>query len=73
MIYYFSIMLSSMGLVLLVTYSIFKMETMMMADYVTRADILAIFMAGILISILVSALYTLFQIVSNLSLRTKRR
>ena len=45
----------------------------MMADYVTRADILAIFMAGILISILVSALYTLFQIVSNLSLRTKRR
>lgn len=65
MIYFFCIVLSSMGIVLSVAFAWFQMETMMLSTYITRLDVIAVFMAGLLASLLVCALMTLFDLLED--------
>ena len=65
MIYFFCIVLSSMGIVLSVAFAWFQMETMMLSTYITRLDGIAVFMAGLLASLLVCALMTLFDLLED--------
>ena len=63
MIYFFSIVISAMGVILSTTFAWFHMETMLGEIYVTRFDMLIMFMSGALTMTLLFALITLYQAV----------
>tara|TARA_B100001057_G_scaffold492692_1_gene585572 strand:- start:944 stop:1111 length:168 start_codon:yes stop_codon:yes gene_type:complete len=54
-----------MGIVLSVAFAWFQMETMMLSTYITRLDVIVVFMAGLLASLLVCALMTLFDLLED--------